>query len=315
MEFRQLHYFVALYEEGSVTRAARRLNVVQPAVSMQIGKLESELGQALFQRTPKGMVPTAAGDEAYRQFAPLLEDARAAKDRLAGFGGRIAGHLSVGAIASVVNNALSECLQRFCTDYPDVSLRVTGGYTADFVEMIEAGKLDIAIINQSRGRSRLPVQGLLREDLALVCTAGATADFAGPVPLETIAEMKLVLPSARHGLRTVVDDAFVKAGVHLRPKLEFDELKTIEEFVSGTNYFTLMPPVAIHRALDAGSLRSFATTPRITREIVCVYSPARGISPAAQRFVTQLRDCMATTVRFSRHHVTLFEKVDTDQTS
>src|SRR5690606_5818853 len=132
MELRQINYFVALYEEGSVTRAARRLNVVQPAVSMQISKLEDELGHLLFQRMPKGMVPTSAGEEAYRLFLPLLRELRSAQDQMVGFGGRIAGHISVGVIASVANNALTDCLESFCSNYPDVSVRVTGGCTVDF---------------------------------------------------------------------------------------------------------------------------------------------------------------------------------------
>ena len=60
MEFRQINYFIALFEEGTVTRAAHRLNIVQPALSMQIGKLEELLGQQLFERTKQGIVPTAA---------------------------------------------------------------------------------------------------------------------------------------------------------------------------------------------------------------------------------------------------------------
>ena len=64
MELRHLKYFTCLYEEGSVTRAAQRLNIVQPALSMQIARLEEELGQTLFERSAKGMAPTEAGDQA-----------------------------------------------------------------------------------------------------------------------------------------------------------------------------------------------------------------------------------------------------------
>lgn len=56
MDFRQIHYFISLYEEGTVTRAAHRLHIVQPALSMQIGRLEEHLGQKLFERTKHGMV-------------------------------------------------------------------------------------------------------------------------------------------------------------------------------------------------------------------------------------------------------------------
>ena len=76
MELRQLHYFVAVYEEGSITQAAHRLNIVQPAVSQQLAKLEGELGGTLFQRTSKGLKPTYLGENAYRLFRPLVQGLR-----------------------------------------------------------------------------------------------------------------------------------------------------------------------------------------------------------------------------------------------
>ncbi len=72
MDLRQITYFVALFEEGSVTRAANRLNVVQPAVSMQIARLERDLGQVLFERRSKAMVPTSAGRTLHRLVLPVL---------------------------------------------------------------------------------------------------------------------------------------------------------------------------------------------------------------------------------------------------
>ena len=62
LDLRHIQYFVCLYEEGSVTRAARRLNVVQPALSMQIRRLEKRLGVDLFERTPRGVVPTPSAE-------------------------------------------------------------------------------------------------------------------------------------------------------------------------------------------------------------------------------------------------------------
>lgn len=74
MDLRQIQYFIALFEDGSVTRAAKRLNIVQPALSMQIAKLEEELRQQLFERSAHGMSPTAAGRLMYRLFLPIMRD-------------------------------------------------------------------------------------------------------------------------------------------------------------------------------------------------------------------------------------------------
>lgn len=305
MELRQLHYFIALYEEGSVTRAARRLNVVQPAISMQIGKLEEEFGHPLFQRLPKGMVPTSAGEEAYRSFAPILQELRSARDRITNFGERVAGHISVGVISSVANNALSECLESFCAKYPDVSVRVTGGYTIDFLDMLQVGQLDIAVVNQSRGRGTLPTTPIMREDLALVCAAARAPALTDPVSLKAISAMNLVIPSVRHGLRVIIDEVASEADVRLEPSLEFDELKTIEEFVQRTDFVTILPPIAVHRALRQGRLKSFAITPQITRDIVCVHSAKRGLSAAAELFIAELKESMTAAMQFREHHVSL----------
>jgi DNA-binding transcriptional LysR family regulator len=296
MEFRQIQYFVALYEEGSVTAAAHRLNVVQPAISMQLAKLEDEFGHRLFQRAPKGMIPTAAGHEAYRLLAPLLDRARLAKQALVGFGGRVAGHLSIGVIASVANNALSECIATYCNIYPEVSLRVTGGYTLDLIEMVESGKLDIAIVNNTTGTRKLSVYSLLREDLALIAAAGTHLALSDPAPLGRIADLKLVLPSPRHGLRTIMDAAAHEAGVTLLPRMEFDELRTIEEFVLASDHCTIMPPIAFRRALAEGRLKSLAINPSVSREIVCAHSPERGLSLAGERFIEQLQATLAAAI-------------------
>src|SRR5690606_26543869 len=110
MELRQLQYFVAMYEEGSVTRASRRLNIVQPAISQQLAKLEEELGTSLFNRTPRGITPTPTGDDAYRHFLPILHELERARQELSADNDSVKGHVSIGVVASVAHHALSDTL-------------------------------------------------------------------------------------------------------------------------------------------------------------------------------------------------------------
>lgn len=285
-------YFVALYEEGSVTRAARRLNVVQPAVSMQLSKLEDELGQPLFRRVPKGMIPTHAGEQAYALFLPILRDLEDARQQLVDLGGAVAGNISVGVIASVSNNALSECLASFHAKYPKVSVRATGGFTTELKEMVERGELDLAVINQADRRARLPSVEIMREDLFLIGAAPSLAALAPPVPLARLADLDMVVPSRRHGLRGIIDDAMDRAGAELRPRMEFDEIATIEDFVQRTGFLTLLPRIAVHRALAAGTLACHATAPSISRRIVCVHNPRRPLSPAADLLIREFKERM-----------------------
>lgn len=294
MEIRQIEYFLALFEEGSVTRAARRLNVVQPAVSMQIAKLEDELGQLLFHRVPKGMVPTDAGSQAYALLSPVLRDLGEARQRLTSLDGQIGGSVSLGVIASVSNNVLSECVASFHEKYPRVTVRATGGFTRELQEMVVRGELDLALINQSDRRTRLPSVEIMREDLLLIGAADTPPPVPPPVPLSALAAVDMVVPSRRHGLRTIIDDAVDAAGAQLRPRMEFDEIAPIEDFVMRTRFLTLLPRIAVHRALDAGRLSCHPVTPAISRRIVCVHSPGRPLSPAAELLIQEFRDRLGT---------------------
>ena len=127
MDFRQIHYFISLVEEGTVTRAAHRLNIVQPALSMQIGKLEDDVGQRLFERTKQGMIPTAAGRQMYRLFMPIMRDFSNAYAQMRSSEGAIRGHVNIGLIASITEGVLVDTLSEFSSKYPEVEVSVADG--------------------------------------------------------------------------------------------------------------------------------------------------------------------------------------------
>ena len=128
MDLRQIQYFIALFEDGSVTRAARRLNIVQPALSMQIGRLEEELGQRLFERGPHGMSPTAAGRRMYRLYLPIMRDIAVARQQMVQQDEMVAGHVSIGVIASITESVMADALLTFHRRYPNVEVSVSDGY-------------------------------------------------------------------------------------------------------------------------------------------------------------------------------------------
>ena len=124
LDLRQIQYFVCLHKERSVTRAARLLNVVQPAFSMQIDRLEKRLCLSLFDRTAHGMIPTAAGEAMYRLSVPVLLDLKNANQQVMELSGKVLGKIAVGIIPSITNSVLADVLQRFGDNYPDVAIRI-----------------------------------------------------------------------------------------------------------------------------------------------------------------------------------------------
>jgi DNA-binding transcriptional LysR family regulator len=286
VELRQLQYFTCLYEQGSVTRAARHLNVVQPAISMQIAKLEDELGRPLFERTPKGMVPTDAGHNAYRLLMPIVRDISEAREQIRDRAGKVTGQISFGIIESVGNSVLVDCLAQFTRQYPDVRISATFGYTVNLLDSVRAGLLDFAVVNRTRGRLDLPVIDMLDEELVLVSGAKASSLLQTPAVLRDVLKARLVLPSKRHGLRSVIDQAAENAGLDVAPQLEIDELQLIINLVEQTNWVTILPMIAVRTRRRSKRLRFCRiVAPRISRHVQCVYNSRRPLAPAARLFI------------------------------
>ncbi len=296
MELRSLQYFIAMYEEASVSRAARRLNIVQPAMSHQLANLERELGNPLFQRSPKGLIPTNAGHDAYRLFLPILRSVEAARQELSAPRNAVQGHVAVGVVASVAYHALSETLSSFSAKYPYVTLRMTDGYTSELLQMQRAGQLDLVVINASARRSEHQQIDLISEDFALICSANLPMQER-KVRFETIDRRKLVIPSLRHGLRTILEEAAAAHGIQLSPRYEFDEIGMIENFIVGTEFQTILPPMAVANALRSGVLRCVPLSPRISRRLVGVHHAGRPLGHAATAFASALRERMVVVQR------------------
>ena len=127
MDLRQMQYFLRLAEEKNVTRAARQLNIVQPALSMQIAKLEAEFSQKLFDRSAHGVTTTQAGETLVRLLTPLVRDVEYAMQEMARLNGRVSGRVAVGLITSVAQSTMATSSAAVTARYPDVALSACEG--------------------------------------------------------------------------------------------------------------------------------------------------------------------------------------------
>ena len=290
MEFRQVQYFVCLFEEGSVTRAARRLNIVQPALSMQVAKLEEELGRRLFVRSKQGMEPTAEGRQMYRLFLPILGDFARARDQMMQSDGALSGSVRIGTVATIAQGVMVDALREFSQTHPQVVLSVTDGYSATLADAVAGGQLDAAIINKPRRPLALNTEPIAEEELLLI-TGPQHAPLGDTVRFRQLPKLKLklVLPTRQHGLRGIIESFAQTEDVHLAPALEIDSISAIVKLVLESDFATLLPRTAVSRQLDQGVLRKHEVlSPRLTRQLVSITHPRRPLSPAASAFIAVL---------------------------
>ena len=289
MDLRQIECFLCSYEEGSVTRAARRLHIVQPALSARIARLEADLGDKLFERTPQGMRPTLAGHRAYEVFSPVLASFQEARRSLARKGDAAGGRLTAGFVASVANSALAGSVARFIARFPAVEVTAFEGYSSLLVEWVRAGLLDFAVINDVVRDPELQTLPLLEEPF-LVAGAAASALPPGPMPPEGLEGLRLVLPTKRHGLRVAIDRMTEREKLSLTVRLEMDALGAIGRLVEEPGWFTILPPTALGEALRTRRLHaSPIAVPAFRRRLVCAYGVRRPLTPSGHRLVEILR--------------------------
>jgi DNA-binding transcriptional LysR family regulator len=289
MELRQIQYFVALYEERSVTRAARRLNIVQPALSMQMTKLEENWGHQLFIRHARGVEPTPVGDQMYKLFLPILADFYKAKERLTQQPGLLKGHVRVGLIKSVAQNALVTTLLDFQHEHPMVTLSIEEGLTDYLVQSTLAGMLDAAVTNTPKRLVGLETEIVLDEPMLLVVGANHHK-LPSVVSFESLSTLNLALPTQSHGLRRLIDHWAHERGLSLVPAIEIDAMIALGGVVAGGAYAALMP-ASVVRYVNRDQQLAVHTLGDQTfrRQVVCLTNVARPMSESAQVFVQLLK--------------------------
>lgn len=294
MDLRQMQYFLCLAQEGNVTRAARQLNIVQPALSMQIARLEKALGKQLFHRAAHGVSLTPAGETLARLVTPIVQDIDRATDEMARLDGKVSGRVSVGMITSAAQSTLPVSSARIAAQYPDIQLLACEGYTETMIEWVLSGQLDIAIVNTPSRRAALTAHHILDEEMMLAHAAMRRLSLPKPVTFDRLKNLDLVIPSRRHGLRRILDDAAAEAGFNLQPRLEIDTLSAVCELVASTEMVTVLPGIALHPLLSAGRIKVHRMRkPSIVRSIAWVTNPRRVVSAA----MTAVMDIIASDLK------------------
>ncbi|QIE57519.1 LysR family transcriptional regulator [Pikeienuella piscinae] len=278
-----LRCFTATMETGNTTRAAQMRGIVQPALSVQLRKLERALKRTLFDRSSAGMTATSAGVRFYDFAAPILNDHDESMRRL-----RAAAHgpdrrrVRLGLIpaageSSLVARAAAAALDEWRPAYPDAALTVAEGYTGVLTRWLRAQLVDLALIDTLDQQPGLAIRPILREPIVLVVAPGSRwDDGSSEIEGRSLAEVDLITPSRRFGLRALTERALAETGLAFTPAMEIDGLSLTLRLVKTGRFATVLPSSAIHDDLGAGRLVARRViAPRIERRL-CLATRSAG---------------------------------------
>ena len=172
MEFRQLKYFLAVADEGHITKAAQRLNITQPPLSQQIILLENELGVQLFQRSKKQVVLTEAGRALQNRAEQIMSLMKTAVDEVQEAADGLRGKLTIGTITSSGRSLLPEYIQKYHVHYPRVTFDLRQGDTRRILELLDSGLIEIGLVRLPINESLYNAIALPNEDMVIVSAPG-----------------------------------------------------------------------------------------------------------------------------------------------
>jgi DNA-binding transcriptional LysR family regulator len=232
MELRHLRYFVAVAEELSFTRAAARLHMAQPALSVQIRQLEGELGVPLFDRSRRTIALTEGGTVMLAEARRLLGLLDNAVELVRRTGRGTVGRIAIGFVPSASNAALPPLLRRFSQTHPDVTMHLREMAPGDLVRRLHAGDLDVCFMYLPFSDELLEQAVIARE--AFIVALPADHRLAGEtvVDVRELAGEPFVIP-AQHGnmpgLNAQVNDICREAG--FVPRAVHDDVWLVQTMV------------------------------------------------------------------------------------
>ncbi|WP_189552377.1 LysR family transcriptional regulator [Streptomyces lavendofoliae] len=261
MELRHLEHFVAVAEEGNVTRAAARLHLAQSGLSASVRALERELGAELFVRTARGVELTEAGRALLPEARRTLDSAAAAGEAVAAVRGLVGGTLRVGTEQCMGAADPFGTLMEFGARHPSVDVHVEQAGSALLLERLRQGRLDVAFVAGPGDTAGLRLRALAREPMVLLCAPGnPLADRAEPVDLAGLANEVFVDLHAHWGSRRVADAAFRTAGVRRAIAMQLDDVHKLLEAVGRGTAVALVPRSAADKEQARGLRRLVPAT-------------------------------------------------------
>jgi DNA-binding transcriptional LysR family regulator len=146
MDIKQLKYFIAIAEEGSISKAAKRLHMAQPPLSQQLKAMESELGVELFERSTRKLEITSSGQAMYHKAKQILKLMDIAIKEVKDISDGLAGKLSIGTVSAAGATFLPQLISNFHSKFPNISFEIIDEDTPRIIELLSKGFIDIGII-------------------------------------------------------------------------------------------------------------------------------------------------------------------------
>lgn len=245
MTLTELRYIVALARERHFGRAAEKCHVAQPTLSVAVKKLEDELGVILFERGQSEVSVTPAGEPIVRQAERVLAEAARIRELADTMGDPLAGPLRLGAIHTIGPYLLPRLVPLLKERAPHMPLMLQESFTAQLVEGLKSGELDVAVLALPIEEPGLVAQAVYDEAFRVLVPAGHAWARQKSIDADHLLDQPLLMLGRGNCFRDQVLDLCSRAGAGGPQVLEGSSLETIRLMVASGVGITVMPASAV----------------------------------------------------------------------
>jgi len=286
MEIMQLRGFCAVVEEKKFSKAAKRIFVSQPAISMQVKALEYELQEELVIRSRKAILPTPAGKILYQHAKHALEELELAQQKIQELKGAQIGHLSIGCSDTVSNYILPNILSGFLRKFPKVEISIQNKPTMQIIQFIQEMNVDIGIVSLPFANPQLQTQPLFEFKEVALCSKEHPLAGRKQTTLKELTQYRLLVLEATTRSRFLLEKAFAEIGEIPESMMEFGSVEVQKSFAEINLGVAIVPEFSLpsqHEKLVSIEIKDIPK-----RWIGIVYRSREKLSKIAETFLLEL---------------------------
>lgn len=288
ISLRQIQAFLAVAELGGFTRAAERLSMSQPALSLLVKQLERDLNLRLFDRTSRRTEITSGGREFEQAMREVMGAFDLAVSNANSLAARKSGRLGVAAPPTFSAVILPRSIAEFSGRYTGVQV-ILVDTTDDIANLVRSGEVDLGVGTFSPEEAEIQRTVLVRDKLMVICRTGSDLSDFDQIDWKALRDLPLIALTRESGVRHLVDASYQQVGLEARAAFEVSSMNTAIAFVEADLGITILPTYALALARTETITAIPLVHPEVPREICVISRRGRSLPPTGNQFVTILR--------------------------
>lgn len=240
-----LHYIDTVARSGSIRRAADKLAITSTALNRRILAMEDELGVALFERLPRGVRLSTAGELMIQHIRSQIADMERVRSQIADLSGARRGHVSIVCGQALLPHFISELIAIYRKEHPAVTFSVRVCDRKEAIEQLTTFDADMSVVFEPFRTAEFHPIGRVEQPLRAIMSASHPLAAKNKLGWSDLLSTPVVLPTASNGMRFILDEAMLRKGDELEKIVESDNFDFIKNYLLHEHCISFQLPIGL----------------------------------------------------------------------